>query len=118
MIPFLLVLNGRHLRVWRRKRPPKHTHLHRDHAICCVALSGDARGHSVSHDAGSSLAEMLCLSGDTINQSKTASRYHISQRRDGCNTYSTHIQHHKALVSEDTRGPSKTVRHHCFGCSG
>jgi hypothetical protein len=44
MIPFLLVLNGRHLRVWRRKRPLKHTRLHRDHAICCVALSGDARG--------------------------------------------------------------------------
>jgi hypothetical protein len=56
MIPFLLVLNGRHLRVWRRKRPLKHTRLHRDHAICCVALSGDARGLSESHDTGSSLS--------------------------------------------------------------
>ena len=43
MIPFLLVLNERHLRAWMRKRPLKHTRLHRDYAICCVALSRDAR---------------------------------------------------------------------------
>ena len=62
MIPFLLVLNGRQLRVWRRKRPLKHTRLHRDH---CVALSGDARGTLCLTILGPLCAEMLCLSGDT-----------------------------------------------------
>ncbi len=68
MIPFLLVLNEvaneRHLRAWMRKRPLKHTRLHRDCAICaslCLEMLG---GLYVSHDTGSS-AEMLCLSGDT-----------------------------------------------------
>jgi hypothetical protein len=67
----------------------------------------------VSHDIESSLC------GDALfirrYQSKTASRYHVSQRRNGCNTDSTHIQHHEAFVSENTRGQSKTVRPHCLG---
>jgi hypothetical protein len=116
MIPFEMVLNSRHLRVWLRKRPLKHAQLHRDHASWCVALSGHARGLSVSHDIESSLC------GDALfirrYQSKTASRYHVSQRRNGCNTDSTHIQHHEAFVSENTRGQSKTVRHHCLGFRG
>jgi hypothetical protein len=59
MIPFLLVLNEvaneRHLRAWMRKRPLKHTRLHRDCAICaslCLEMLG---GLYVSHDTGSSL---------------------------------------------------------------
>ena len=48
MIPFLLVLNERHLRAWMRKRPLKHTRLlMRFVASLCLEMLG---GLSVSHD--------------------------------------------------------------------
>ena len=73
MIPFLLVLNKKHLRAWMRKRPLKHTRLHRDYAICCVALSGDARRALCVSRYWVLSAEMLCLSFIRRDQSKTLS---------------------------------------------
>jgi len=68
MIPFEMVLNSRHLRVWLRKRPLKHARLHQDHASWCVSLSQSLEmleGSLCLTILGPLYAEMLCLSGDT-----------------------------------------------------
>ena len=65
MIPFDMVLNSRHLRVWLRKRPLKHARLHRDHAIGASLCLEMLEGSLCLTILVPLCAEMLCLSGDT-----------------------------------------------------